>query len=200
MIRGGRSSNSEALPSFSTFVNAVEMARRATRGASFGSHNSFGECSDLSRSTMPENRLAGQVSSRSHPSATSTSSSSRMSSRSGTAEYWDVVMASPRTSGAQERSEMVSRHNARRSAGGDGLTVIRPNEAKVFECSLCPLAFRKKCNLETHINDVHEKIMPYVCSVCRRRFSRKSNCAKHVSLDSSFPHPHNVAAFVFNTV
>lgn len=52
---------------------------------------------------------------------------------------------------------------------------------KPFACHSCPLRFRKRCNLMTHISNVHEKIRPFYCSLCLRRFARKSNCAKHVS-------------------
>lgn len=52
---------------------------------------------------------------------------------------------------------------------------------KPFACPSCSLRFRKRCNLMTHISNVHEKIRPFYCSLCLRRFARKSNCAKHVS-------------------
>jgi len=54
--------------------------------------------------------------------------------------------------------------------------------ARRFACSSCPARFKRRCNLETHVQNVHEKIRPFSCSVCYRRFARKSNCVKHVSI------------------
>lgn len=52
---------------------------------------------------------------------------------------------------------------------------------KPYHCSICPSTFKKRCNLLTHISNVHEKIRPFLCPICFRRFARKSNCVKHVS-------------------
>lgn len=52
---------------------------------------------------------------------------------------------------------------------------------KPYHCSICPSTFKKRCNLLTHISNVHDKIRPFLCPVCFRRFARKSNCVKHVS-------------------
>lgn len=60
-------------------------------------------------------------------------------------------------------------------SGGRCETEIRP-----FACPTCALRFRKRCNLVTHVSNVHHKIRPFYCSLCMRRFARKSNCAKHV--------------------
>lgn len=52
---------------------------------------------------------------------------------------------------------------------------------KPFPCSSCDARFKKRCNLISHVKNVHEKLRPFGCSVCFRRFARKSNCVKHVS-------------------
>lgn len=70
--------------------------------------------------------------------------------------------------------------------GSSSLNVVSKRKGvtdvdKPFACSSCPLRFRKRCNLMTHMSNVHEKIRPFYCSLCLRRFARKSNCAKHVS-------------------
>ncbi|CAN8067713.1 unnamed protein product [Agarophyton chilense] len=53
---------------------------------------------------------------------------------------------------------------------------------KPHACSSCPLRFKKRCNLQSHVRSVHEKLRPFSCGVCLRRFGRKSNCAKHMRL------------------
>lgn len=69
----------------------------------------------------------------------------------------------------------------------DNLNLIRPPQPhfKPFPCPRCALRFRKRCNLVSHISNVHDKVRPFYCSICLRRFARKSNCSKHVS----FFHP-----------
>lgn len=52
---------------------------------------------------------------------------------------------------------------------------------KPHGCTKCPLRFKKRCNLQSHMRSVHEKLRPFGCGVCLRKFGRKSNCAKHVS-------------------
>lgn len=51
---------------------------------------------------------------------------------------------------------------------------------KPHACEICPMRFKKRCNLQSHLRSVHEKLRPFLCTVCSRKFGRKSNCAKHV--------------------
>lgn len=94
-------------------------------------------------------------------------------------KYWNVVMNSM-TGNVESRSQKVGHQN--------GLSVkdptLIPNEdpqQKPFRCPTCSMRFRKRCNLLTHISNVHEKLKPFFCPICLRHFARKSNCGKHVS-------------------
>lgn len=86
-------------------------------------------------------------------------------------DYWETVL------GPSSNGEM------------SGNTNPLPNgtEEKPYQCSICPSSFKKRCNLLTHISNVHEKIRPFVCSICYRRFARKSNCVKHMKLVHRIP-------------
>eukprot|EP00178_Gracilaria_changii_P009213 TRINITY_DN2708_c0_g1_i2.p1 TRINITY_DN2708_c0_g1~~TRINITY_DN2708_c0_g1_i2.p1 ORF type:complete len:177 (+),score=13.47 TRINITY_DN2708_c0_g1_i2:1248-1778(+) len=53
---------------------------------------------------------------------------------------------------------------------------------KPHACTGCSMRFKKRCNLQSHVRSVHQKLRPFSCSVCLRKFGRKSNCAKHVSI------------------
>lgn len=107
--------------------------------------------------------------------ATPTPSSSR-----SRGNYWDVVL------GSQCQMEQPPPLDGVANKHGSDVPL------KPFVCPTCSLRFRKRCNLITHISNVHDKIRPFYCSLCMRRFARKSNCSKHVS-----KHPPS-SAFVFS--
>lgn len=70
------------------------------------------------------------------------------------------------------------------------------SDPKPYQCTQCLFRFKKRCNLVSHVNNVHEKLRPYCCSICFRRFARKSNCAKHVCNFS--PSIHSLYSIVRN--
>lgn len=115
----------------------------------------------------------------------SISKSSSKSKRSG---YWEIVMSpsAPRPvyEGAADPSDPM--RYAENGSESDRKSPDSPCEERPYGCSLCDARFRKRCNLMTHISNVHDKIKPYYCSICMRRFARKSNCGKHVSCGLSF--------------
>lgn len=84
-------------------------------------------------------------------------------------DYWETVL------GPSADMAMYGNTNPSSSSKGE----------KPYRCSICPSSFKKRCNLLTHISNVHDKIRPFLCSVCYRRFARKSNCVKHVSSAST---------------
>lgn len=93
------------------------------------------------------------------------SSSASPSQASRPRDYWETVL------GPSNETELLGSTNPTPSGRCD----------KPYPCSVCPLRFKKRCNLLTHISNVHEKVRPFLCSVCFRKFARKSNCVKHVS-------------------
>lgn len=102
--------------------------------------------------------------------------------------HWEIVMSPsppspmygkiPSPNGPNECAENICEVDGK--ASGDSC------EERPYGCSECDARFRKRCNLRTHISNVHDKIKPYYCPVCFRRFARKSNCGKHVSYASKF--------------
>lgn len=94
----------------------------------------------------------------------------------------------------RERSCCKSRKDFWRTVLGPSPTVVKTQRkgqlsdfhVKPHGCPKCPLRFKKRCNLQSHMRSVHEKLRPFGCGVCLRKFGRKSNCAKHVSLPFEF--------------
>lgn len=112
-----------------------------------------------------------------------------LSTKRNCEKYWNVVMNS--TPDAAQPREDVKRvvkpqsqkkgHESKRLVQEHPSDGKEKEDKKPFECSICPKSFRKRCNLLTHISNVHEKVKPYYCPICLRHFARKSNCGKHVS-------------------
>ena len=98
----------------------------------------------------------------------SSQSSTRSSSPSPSHDFWGTVL------GPTQATRNIIQQQERKFSNED-------MEDKPFACSRCSFRFRKRCNLVSHINNVHERLRPFCCSVCLRRFARKSNCGKHVS-------------------
>lgn len=104
-------------------------------------------------------------------------------------KYWNVVLNSmPDAVQPKEDIKNVVKSQSQRK-GHESKRPVKdqpPNgkerqEQRPFKCSICSKSFRKRCNLLTHVSNVHEKLKPYYCPICLRHFARKSNCGKHVS-------------------
>lgn len=86
-------------------------------------------------------------------------------------DFWDTVLGPPRIDSIVQNKSITALR----------IDALKP---KPFQCHRCSLSFRKRCNLVSHVNNVHEKLRPFYCSICLRKFARKSNCSKHVSFIS----------------
>lgn len=148
--------------------------KHATHRYGPGSASRATQEDDDSLSACPGNTMGG-ASSRTPPHSSRKSHSRLPSSSSKSPEsrkYWETVL-DPRGEGPASGSTSASKSPSGKSE-------------KPYQCSVCPLNFKKRCNLVTHVSNVHENIRPFLCPICRRTFARKSNCVKHVSFLSSF--------------
>lgn len=91
--------------------------------------------------------------------------------------YWDTVLGPSFKKGVPLWIPMTG------SMKGPATADV--SDEKPHTCSICPMSFKKRCNLVSHVSNVHEKIRPFQCNVCARTFARKSNCVKHVSCSAS---------------
>ena len=51
---------------------------------------------------------------------------------------------------------------------------------KAIKCNDCGASFRRKSELQCHINAVHLKLKPYVCDQCRKSFAQKGCLKTHI--------------------
>ena len=49
-----------------------------------------------------------------------------------------------------------------------------------FTCDHCNNSFKKRRDLQRHINAVHERLKPHVCPFCQMKFSRSDHLKRHV--------------------
>ena len=49
-----------------------------------------------------------------------------------------------------------------------------------FTCDHCTNSFKKKRDLQRHINAVHERLKPHICLFCQMKFSRSDHLKRHV--------------------
>lgn len=190
--------NSRSIPSFDSFLNNVEAAWLSVPSLHPHQHvyrrAQVREPLPLSASSSASTEPAGHASSTSDATEVEvpTYSPIRLQRPSPPAQsrrdYWNIVMGPRQPKQYQHhRTSNKSKSIIRKSNKAHKSTISTPVDSeKRFACPSCPLHFRKRCNLMTHISNVHDKIRPFYCSLCLRRFARKSNCAKHVSIISLF--------------
>lgn len=99
-------------------------------------------------------------------------SSQSPASSSRTRDFWETVLGP-----SPSDTDLLGNTNPSPHDTND----TKDKTDKPYACSTCPKRFKKRCNLLTHVSNVHDKIRPFQCSICYRKFARKSNCVKHVS-------------------
>lgn len=192
--------NPRSIPSFDSFVNNVEAAWLSVPPLHPHQHPhkrvQVRESLPLSASSSASTEPAGPAS----PTSTATEdeaptfSSIRLQRPSPPSQsrrdYWNIVMGPRQPKQYQHhKTSNKSKSIIRKSSKALKSSIATPVDSeKRFACPSCPLRFRKRCNLMTHISNVHEKIRPFYCSLCLRRFARKSNCAKHMRLVHHLSH------------
>lgn len=58
-----------------------------------------------------------------------------------------------------------------------------------FVCSTCHMAFKRRYDVEQHVNAVHRRLRPYECSVCKKAFAHRGSCTKHERTVHERVHP-----------
>ncbi len=58
-------------------------------------------------------------------------------------------------------------------------TCVHSNAERKFKCGLCPKAFHRKCDLQSHTKTVHEKLKRFTCSFCGLQYFRQSELTRH---------------------
>lgn len=144
--------NADALSASSSGSTDITMYRKSPSGS----------LEDERAAHSVDNTIPASV----HTTPVASSSSSRRN-------YWDIVLE-PKVKTTSTKMQPLDQKSEK-------IQEDIPSPSKPFVCPTCSLRFRKRCNLITHISNVHKKIRPFYCSMCLRRFARKSNCAKHVS-------------------
>lgn len=146
-------------------ANSSKAASPVHTGSASRSSESRSKFYEEDTRAFPGNTLSQGYHSPSKSAATTINLSPSTSPQPpGRRNYWETVLgpkvetAKPGKKGSQKRESIEKPH----------------------KCRLCSMSFKKRCNLVSHVSNVHEKIRPFQCSVCTRTFARKSNCVKHV--------------------
>ena len=54
-------------------------------------------------------------------------------------------------------------------------------EKSSFKCAICKKAFKKRPQMNAHIQRVHDEKKPYKCNICNSRFNSITNQKKHIT-------------------
>ncbi|GIY78777.1 hypothetical protein CEXT_628501 [Caerostris extrusa] len=90
----------------------------------------------------------------------------------------------PNTMSASEVSEKCKKNSADKTFGRNAFTLKKKMEVpqkmnSLYECSKCPMTFRRKDYLESH-ERCHNVEKPYVCKFCDKAFTQSGALVKHV--------------------